>query len=227
MFVRKNHLLCISKFYEMKETNASLQDIKAIRQMMEDSSKFLSLSGLSGVAAGAIALLGSAYAYFFILGKGSLKYDEYMNGLGETNTTQVRLGLLFIALIVLIAALSAAWFLSYRKSQKSGLPFWNHTAKKLTWNLASVLIVGGLFCLILIYQQNISMVASAMLVFYGLALLMASRYTHKDIQYLGYTEIILGLIAGLFLNYGLLFWSIGFGFFHIAYGIAMYIKYDR
>ena len=56
---------------------------------------------------------------------------------------------------------------------------------------------------------------------------MTSRYTQRDIKYLGYTEIGLGLLAGIFLNYGLLFWSLGFGVFHIVYGVAMYYKYER
>ena len=90
-----------------------------------------------------------------------------------------------------------------------------------------VIGVGGLFSFILAWQENIRLVASTMLIFYGMALLMTSRYTQRDIKYLGYTEIGLGLLAGIFLNYGLLFWSLGFGMFHIVYGVAMYFKYER
>jgi len=211
----------------MKEDNPTIQDIKAIRQMMEESSKFLSLSGLSGIAAGITALLGAAFAYFFVLDKGTIMYDENMIGLSQSNTLSIRLGLLSIAVVVFIVAVSLAWFLSWKKAQKAGVQFWTHTAKKVVTSLISILLIGGLFSLILIYQENIRLVASVMLIFYGIALLMASRYTQRDIQYLGYTEIILGLFAGLLLNYGLLFWTFGFGIFHIVYGIVMYLKYDR
>lgn len=211
----------------MKEDNPSIQDIKAIRQMMEESSKFLSLSGLSGIAAGITALLGAAFAYFFVLDKGTIMYDENMIGLSQSNTLSIRLGLLTIAVVVFIVAVSFAWFMSWQKAQKAGVQFWTHTAKKVVKSLISILLIGGLFSLILIYQENMRLVASVMLIFYGIALLMASRYTQRDIQYLGYTEIILGLLAGLFLNYGLLFWTLGFGIFHIVYGIVMYLKYDR
>ncbi len=211
----------------MTETDSTIQDIKAIRQMMEDSSKFLSLSGLSGVAAGVIAIIGAAVAYFFVLDKGSNIYDENMMSLNNTSTNSVRMGLLIVAILVLIFAVASAWLLSYQKSRKAGVPFWTNTAKKVAWNLCSILAIGGAFSLILVYQENIRLVASIMLIFYGMALLMASRYTLRDIRFLGYIEIALGLLAGIFLNYGLIFWTLGFGVFHIVYGIVMYIKYDR
>jgi len=211
----------------MKNQEESLQDIRAIRQMMEQSSKFLSLSGLSGVAAGIIAVLGAAFAYFVVLKQGENVYDEYMQSITATRTSAVRLGMALTALSVFVLAIASAWYLSWRKAKKSNAQFWTHAAKVVAWNLISILAIGGAFSLILIYHENIRLVASVMLIFYGLALLMASRYTHRDIQYLAYTEIVLGLLAGIFLNYGLIFWTLGFGVFHIAYGISMYYKYDR
>ncbi|WP_289053660.1 hypothetical protein [Carboxylicivirga marina] len=211
----------------MKEKTDTLQDIKVIRQMMEQSSKFLSLSGLSGVAAGVIALLGAAFAYFFVLEQGANVYDEYMQGLNATNTTHVRLGLLLTALGVLVLAIVSAWYFSWIKAIRANEKLWSPAARMVTLNLSLILTVGGVFSLILVYHENIRFVASVMLIFYGLALLMASRYTQRDIQYLAITEIALGLLAGVFLNYGIVFWSLGFGVFHIIYGISMYIKYDR
>ncbi|MCG8581582.1 MAG: hypothetical protein MI866_16775 [Bacteroidales bacterium] len=211
----------------MKDKTETLQDIKVIRQMMEQSSKFLSLSGLSGVAAGVIALLGAAFAYYIVLDQGTNVYNEYMQGLRSTNTMQVRVGMLLTAIIVFVLAVASAWYLSWRKAKRSNARFWTPAARLVVLNLILILSIGGVFSLILVYHENIRLVASVMLIFYGLALLMASRYTQRDIQYLAYTEIGLGLLAGIFLNYGLIFWSLGFGVFHILYGISMYLKYDR
>jgi hypothetical protein len=44
---------------------------------------------------------------------------------------------------------------------------------------------------------------------------------------LGICEIGLGLIASIYMGYGLLFWAVGFGVLHIIYGIVMYMKYER
>ena len=51
------------------------EDLQTIREIMERSSKFLSLSGLSGIFAGVCALTGAAIAWFFILDFGHVQYD--------------------------------------------------------------------------------------------------------------------------------------------------------
>jgi hypothetical protein len=66
-----------------------------------------------------------------------------------------------------------------------------------------------------------------MLIFYGLALLNASKYTLKEIRYLGMSEICLGLIASAWVQFGIVFWGIGFGMLHIIYGTFMYFKYEK
>jgi hypothetical protein len=69
--------------------------------------------------------------------------------------------------------------------------------------------------------------APACLVFYGLALIQGSANTFDEIRYLGFSEIILGLISASVPGYGLVFWAIGFGVLHIIYGVIMYNKYDK
>jgi len=62
------------------------------------------------------------------------------------------------------------------------------------------------------------------LIFYGLALISASKYTLDTVKYLGISEVIVGLAAMQFIGYGLYFWAFGFGVLHIVYGGAMYFK---
>jgi hypothetical protein len=94
-------------------------------------------------------------------------------------------------------------------------------------NLAIPLAVGGIFCAILLYHGIVYLMAPAMLIFYGLALVNGSKYTLTDIRYLGLSEIVLGVFAAFFIGYGLLAWAIGFGVLHIVYGTLMYYKYER
>jgi hypothetical protein len=88
-------------------------------------------------------------------------------------------------------------------------------------------VTGGIFCVALNYHGAFIYVAPAMLIFYGLALVHASKYTRNDIRGLGFAEILLGLTASFIVGYGLLFWVIGFGVLHIIYGTYMYFKYER
>lgn len=197
-------------------------DLLHIRQMMEKSSRFISLSGLSGVFAGFTALLGSAYAYYVLL-KNNINYFE-----GERNfySSELKLELTCIALAILVLAIFLGYIFTARKSKKINLPMWDATSKRLLSTFAVPLIAGGFFCLGLLYHNMLVFVAPATLVFYGLALVSAERYTLSDIKYLGYCEIILGLLSLFFLGWGFLFWVIGFGVLHIIYGIIMHKKYQ-
>jgi len=89
------------------------------------------------------------------------------------------------------------------------------------------LVAGGLFVGGLLYHNEWRLVAPACLVFYGLALVNASKYTLTDIRYLGLLEIVLGLVNLYYADYGLYYWAIGFGLLHIIYGLIMWWKYDK
>jgi hypothetical protein len=209
----------------MEENNAStLQTLTEIRQLMERSSRFISLSGLSGVFAGIYALAGAGAAYWYL----NLEGLGYYAGSKLINSAR-RPGLNFIlldAIIVLTLAIGTGIFLTTRKARKDGNSIFDNTAKKLITNLCIPLFTGGLFCLALLYHGALLYVPASMLVFYGLSLLHASNYTRRDIRILAFAEIILGLISLLFIGYGFLFWALGFGVLHIVYGTYMYFKYE-
>jgi hypothetical protein len=196
-------------------------DLASIRSLMERSSKFISLSGLSGILAGVYALIGAIAAYC-ILGQ-PLNYERVT----FLHVLNVLPSLIGIAIAVFIAALVTATLLTYKKAKKKGQPIWGNTSKMLLFNMAVPLVTGGALMLILMYRGYFGIVAPASLVFYGLALIGAGNFTYTDVRVLGISEIILGLISACFPGYGLLFWAVGFGLLHIVYGIVMYLKYDR
>jgi hypothetical protein len=88
------------------------------------------------------------------------------------------------------------------------------------------LITGGLFIILLLVQNHVQLIVPGMLIFYGLALVNAGKFTYGEIFYLGLLEIITGLFSTLFPALGIYFWTFGFGFLHIVYGLFMYRKYD-
>jgi predicted lysophospholipase L1 biosynthesis ABC-type transport system permease subunit len=202
------------------------EDIQAIREIMERSSRFLSLSGLSGIFAGIMAILGAVVAWFFILDSGQVKYDEYMRNLGGSSTASIRFYLALDALLVLGLAISGAVYFSYRKARKAGQRIWTAVSKRLIVHLMIPLISGGIFTLILLYHNNLELLAAVMLIFYGLSLVNAGKFTFGEIHYLGLTQIVLGILAGIFTDYGLLLWVIGFGLMHIVYGSVMFFRYE-
>lgn len=202
-----------------------LESLTQIREMMEKSSRFVSLSGLSGVFAGLYALAGAAYAYA-ILGLPVVGEFGFRHVGGRSESMEIRL-LLLDAIIVLILSLLTAFFLTIRKARERGQKIWSPVSKRLAFNLMFPLFAGGLFCLALIYNHGLILIPSATLIFYGLALINASKFTLDDIRFLGIAEVFLGLLSAFLTGYGFIFWVIGFGILHIVYGLWMYKKYER
>lgn len=204
----------------------SLTQVRDIRTMMERSSRFISLSGMSGIAAGVSALAGAGFAKYVI-------FDEYTSGdyiNGQVNadpSIDLRTRLILLAMAVLALAFLSALYFTWRKSRRQGVALWNPTSRRLFWNMTVPLAAGGLFILGMLRYDDWRYVAPCCLLFYGLALVNASKYTLTDIRYLGYCEIALGLINMLWIGRGLYFWAFGFGILHIVYGIVMWWKYER
>lgn len=201
-----------------------LKDITEIRSMMERSTKFLSLSGLSGIMAGIYALVGAYIAHrLFYVENGSVLYNTIDRGELDADVDN----LIILALVILILAIGTAIFLSMKKSQKDREKLWNPAARRVVANMAIPLVTGGIFILILLSKGLFGFLAPATLLFYGLALVNASKFTFEEIRSLGIVQIGLGLLASYFIEYALLFWALGFGLMHIVYGIVMHQKYEK
>lgn len=196
---------------------------------MERSSRFISLSGLSGVAAGTFAMLGALMAYLYLeISPFDQQHVYYVSAVGADKWGMDYITFFLLdGTLVLIAALSVGIFFTTRKARQKGQKIWDALTRRLLLSLSIPLVAGGIFCLALLYHGYTGLIAPATLVFYGLGLVNASKYTLNDIQYLGISEIILGLVAVFLPGYGLEFWTIGFGLLHILYGTLMYFKYER
>jgi len=224
-------LLIITLFFKvlfMKDSNP-IQDLQEIRKMMEDSSKFLSLSGLSGVFAGTIALIGAGLAYWRITSFFKLTLHYSASGQIEEQLGRLDLHLFLLALAILVTAVGGGVFFTWIKAKKEGKKLFTRLSFRLVRSLMVPLVFAGIFIIGLYYQGYFNLIAPAMLVFYGMALLNASKYVHEDIKYLALCQMTLGtsLIFFQVPGLGLLFWAIGFGVLHIVYGAIMYYKYDR
>jgi hypothetical protein len=210
----------------MNEQQQSLEDLQHIKKMMERSSRFISLSGLSGISAGLCALIGAWVAHPYVFGQKDFLTSAsnlYINDISIVIFNK----LFWIAAITFIAAFVSAFVFTWLKSKKDGTPIWDNTAKRLLINVSIPVAVGGLFLFRMLHYGTFGLVAPGCLIFYGLGLINASKYTLDEIRYLGYVQIMLGIINLWFVGYGLYFWAMGFGIMHVAYGVYMWMKYER
>ena len=189
--------------------------------MMERNSRFLSLSGLSGMVAGAAAFVGAAVANNWIQNQRSLVVADRFAPNTLVND------LFFLALAVLATAVFGAYYFTNRKARLLNEKLWTDLSKKILVQFSIPLLSGGVFALAAVYHNAYVLVAPGLLIFYGLACIAASARTYKETFGLGLAILVLGLVALFNLGNGLLFWTLGFGFCHFAYGVVIFLKYDR
>jgi len=210
----------------MKENDIQ-HDLASIRSLMERSSKFISLSGFSGVLAGIYALIGAAIAYFMLYNDGSRLYSIHESPATAIFEDVILVKLITTAAVVLVFSVATGMILTYKKARRKNQPIWGKASKDLLYSMLVPLLSGGFLIMILLYRGYYGVVAPASLIFYGLALIGASNFTFTDVRFLGLCDVALGLIAACLPGYGLVFWALGFGVLHIVYGSVMYFKYDR
>jgi hypothetical protein len=209
----------------MTDQQQSLDELQHIKRMMERSSRFISLSGFSGIAAGLCALVGAWFAHQKIYCW--VKGDCTLNGLIDTGGINLLNDLLWIATITFLSAFISAFFFTWLRSKKNNIPMWGNATIRLFWNTVIPLTVGAIFIIRLMQLGEFQLVAPGCLIFYGLALVNGSKYTLGEIRYLGYGQLVLGIMNLWSIGYGLYFWAMGFGILHIIYGAWMWNKYEK
>ena len=209
-----------------------LETLQDIRSMMEKSSRFISLSGWSGIAAGICALIGAGLAYpeivaYRVAKSGTELVDPLRDYSAGDSHDRLEQKLIIIAAVVFITAFISAFLFTYFRSRKTGIPIWGGSARRLMWNTVLPMVTGGLVILKMLELGYYELIAPCCLIFYGLALVNGSKYTLGEVKYLGYGQVVLGIMNLWLLGYGLYFWAAGFGILHIIYGILMWWKYER
>lgn len=198
--------------------NKYINDLNEIKDLMNRSSRFLSLSGLSGILAGIYALIGAVVAYLLLQNK-----TVYIR-MQSSGNAELVLKLMLIAMTVALLAIITAFFLTRKKAIQNNENMWDQTTQRMLVHFLIPLVSGGIFGLILLYHEHYGILAPITLIFYGLALVNVSKFTLDTVKYLGISEIIVGLLAAFYVGYGLFFWAFGFGILHIVYGGIMYFK---
>jgi len=207
----------------MKSDQDYIRDIGEMRSMMERSSRFMSLSGLAGVMAGIYALSGTLIVFKVFDYNPGVNIQPGRRGASSQAFSEV----VMLGITILVLAVGTAMYLSFRKASKAGEKFWNAAARRLVINMAVPLVAGGIVLLIFISKGLAALTLPSSLLFYGLALYNASKFTYEEVRSLGIIQIILGLAGLVFIQYGLLFWALGFGILHIIYGVYMHYRYER
>lgn len=196
--------------------------LNEIKDMMERSSKFISLSGLSGIIIGILAIVTvSGYCQIYGINPFNIDY-EALKSLPDDHYRHA----LQAAMALLVVSVAIACSLTISRARRLNLQVWGMASKKLLVNMFVPLCVGTVFCLV-IFAKYPDLVLPLSLVFYGMSLFNASKYTHDAIRSMGMAEMLLGLLCLVFMKYHIVFWTVGFGLLHVAYGTYMYVRNEQ
>lgn len=209
----------------MNQSEQHLEDIKVIKKIMEESSRFLSLSGLSGIVAGLLAIAGAVVANLIIT-RAPLTEEWYsVPFIGGAAGGSTIILLLTDMAIVLVLSLTAAVIFSTRKAKQSGHSAWTPVTRRMLTSLLLPLITGGIFILITLSRVPANVTIASTLIFYGLAVISAGKFTFGEVHWLGVLEVLTGLICLLLPQWSVFIWAAGFGIIHIGYGLFMHLRY--
>ena len=208
----------------MKQQADYQADLQAIRSMMQRSSKFLSLSGWSGVMAGIYGLLAAYMA------QQQMDFDPAALEAASTHGFEAYAalqGMMLLAGVLLLLSIGTAAWMARQKAQKLGETVWNAASRRLLTDLAVPLFTGGFLLLGLAWTGYHSLLLPTSLLFYGITLYQAGPVTYTALRILGLLNIALGFLALLLPDSAMLFWAAGFGLLHIVYGLFIHFRYEK
>lgn len=206
----------------MKKHEEQLAAIEEMRNLMDRATRFRTISGLSAMVAGVLAIICVAFVSLHT-GIRFLEAGAFDRMLRGTKAMEVQLSFIFL----LITSISFGIYLAARNARLKGHLPWDSAAKRLALHMSIPLLAGGIFSVLIFQYSLFGLIPAITLLFYGLALFSASHYTLDTVRFLGIFQIFLGLLATAWLAYGLVIWVMGFGVLHLIFGVYIYLKYER
>lgn len=205
------------------DTEKATEELRVIRQLMERPIRFSTMSGLSGIWAGAAALLGVALD-FFVTGRFRRDGDLALWINGGTWTG------------VFLAAFAGVWLLTRRRERQQGMPAWSRIKTRILLTILPPFLGGvGLTVIVLLRQcllhspaspAQFGLVPAIWMLFYGAALWQLGEFSPCEVRGLGVAFLVAGLVAAAaFQSCPYLALGATFGGFHVVYGIVVWIRY--
>jgi hypothetical protein len=207
----------------MAKKSGAGRDLKKIRDIMEKTAPFLSLSGLSGIAAG---LAGTAAGVIIMLKiQSAWISSDLLNDLLSDH--QMKRFFAVLLLTALVLALLGSFIITAVNTLRKNQPLWVISSIRFAENLFIPLLAGSILLAAFYIHKDYQYFIPVMLLFFGLSLYTASQSSREEIRILGILDICLGIISLFYIPAGLICWTAGFGLLNIVYGIIMYVKYER
>jgi hypothetical protein len=182
----------------------AIDDLRFIRETMENASAFTAVSGWGMVAVGAVAFAASAVA-------------------ATQPTVRGQLTAWFAAAAVSIAISTYAMV---RKSRRANTPLFHGAGRKFLLSFLPPMTVGAILTYALLESGNFALVPPMWLMLYGTAVITGGAFSVRAVPVMGLLFIAIGVVS-LALPPWTTHWILGgaFGALHIIFGLIIARRY--
>jgi len=186
---------------------------------MQQNTSYFSLSGLSGILLGIYGLVT-----VYIVNMLTSTYGDGFDGSSQLPIALLEIVIIVLAIIIILISLITLRIRAKRKSKKHTIKLWNPLSKKLRFHTLIPLLLFIIILIVIANKGYYSIITPLLLLSYGLLLLNLSRFSSGALKYLAFAELILAIVAYFIFDTEMLFLGLGFGIFHIIYGITTFNK---
>ena len=181
----------------------ALDDLRFIRQTMEQAAAFTAFSGRSLVVIGVTAMLAAVIA----------------PAPGTGTWLLIWIGEAVLALTIGVAA-------ALQKTHAAGEPLWSGPAMKFSFSVAPSLAVGALLTAAVTGSALAKLLPGVWLLLYGGGLVSGGMFSLRVVPVVGTGFMVIGAVA-LFapVGWGNLLLAAGFGALHVVLGVVVARKY--
>lgn len=178
----------------------AIDDLRYIRETMENAASFTAVPGWGGVAVGSTALVAAALA--------------------ALQTSHAAWLLVWVTESA-FAAVVGSWAM-LRKARSVGVSLRRGSGRKFVFGLCPPLLAGACLTFALYAADLVSAMPGMWLLLYGVATLTAGTFSVRVIPVMGLCFMVLGAVA-LFVPaaWGNALMALGFGGLHIAFGFLI------
>lgn len=182
----------------------AIDDLRFIRETMENASAFTAVSGWGMVAVGAIAFGAAAVA-------------------ATQPTVRGQLTAWFAAAALSIAVSAYAMV---RKSRRANVPLFHGAGRKFLLSFLPPMAVGAILTYVLLESGNYPIVPAMWLMLYGTAVITGGAFSVRAVPVMGLLFIAVGVVS-LALPPWTTHWVLGaaFGALHIVFGFIIARRY--
>ncbi|WP_457611613.1 hypothetical protein [Lutibacter sp.] len=176
----------------------------------------LSLGGITGIIFGFLGLI-----FIYVVNSLLNQYSFISEGVSLLPISFFQLLLIAICFSFVLFSYILIVFINKKRKKRTSKK-WELNAKQIRRIYLILLIFGGFILYYIMFLGELKLIIPTSLILYGIASILANKFTLGSTKTLGILFIFNGVLALIYPHYSFILWGVAFGIYHICYGIIYY-----